>query len=133
MRLRNRIRCVVAVVATMLAAPLSAQGDVPAGALPRSVVDVRLLPPAAAGANAFGGGRLELHSAAVTTLAGTRRPWWLIPLASAGAGALLFEIVRGDECEQSDCIIYIPPPVQGAVLGLAVGTVIEVVLRASDR
>ena len=97
------------------------------------VVDARLLPPLAAGEPSES---RQLDSAFTTvgmTATRGRRPWWLIPIVSAGSGAVLFEVARGDECEQSDCTIYIPPPVQGAVLGLVVGTVVEVVLRASGR
>lgn len=62
-----------------------------------------------------------------------KRPWWLIPVIGAAAGAVVYEIARGDECENTDCIIYIPPPVQGAVLGLAAGSIVEIVLRVSER
>lgn len=97
------------------------------------VLPARLVPPAGALANRD----VEEPTAPLLpvgmTAARGGRPWWLIPVLATAGGALVYELVRGDECEDTDCIIYIPPPLAGAVLGLAVGTVIEVTLRLSSR
>jgi hypothetical protein len=129
-----RIGCVMVILAAARTTPAAAQDSRTARPETRlAVLDARLLPPAPGEANTSQTSHSDLSLAVGMTGARTRRPWWLLPLAAAGAGAVLFEVVRGDECEQADCTIYIPPPLQGAVLGLAVGTVIEVVLRASER
>jgi hypothetical protein len=128
----TRICCLIALAGAVLAAPARAQSGVPSRLEMRHPpVDVRLLVSTPVHTP---GSRLDrdLAPAGIGAVR-SRRPWWLIPLVAAGAGAVLYEVARGDECEQTDCTVYIPPPVQGAVLGLAVGTVIEVVLRVSDR
>lgn len=96
-------------------------------------LDARLIPPQRVFANHDG----EDPNSSVLLIGVTAeregRPWWLIPAITTAGGALLYELARGDECENTDCIIYIPPPVTGAVLGLVVGTVVEVSLRLSSR
>lgn len=131
----RRIAYVLGFAATAVASSTSAQTPRYGGEdAHRPVLDARLSPSVPVDPGDSHGTRLDSAFTSVgMTAARGRRPWWLIPLVSAGAGAVLFEAVRGDECEQTDCMIYVPPPVQGAVLGLVAGTIVEIVLRVSDR
>lgn len=138
MKWLNLTVCLLAFATLWNAVPAVAQDRATTGTavpLPSSegFLDARLIPPSEVSESDDNEGPNPSVLLIGLTAGRERRPWWLIPVIATAGGALVYELARGDECENTDCIIYIPPPVTGAVLGLTVGTVVEVGLRLSSR
>jgi hypothetical protein len=56
------------------------------------------------------------------------RPVWLLPAAGMVAGAVLYPMLVDGGCDDTDCMLYIPEPVTGAIIGLLGGILVEVSL-----
>ena len=61
------------------------------------------------------------------------RPVWLLPLAGLAAGAVIYPMLVDGGCEDTDCMLYIPEPVTGALIGLLGGIAVEVLLMAVEK
>jgi hypothetical protein len=60
------------------------------------------------------------------------RPVWLLPVAGMVAGAVLYPMLVDGGCEDRDCMLYIPEPVTGGIIGLLGGITLEVVLMIAE-
>jgi hypothetical protein len=56
------------------------------------------------------------------------RPVWLLPAAGMVVGAVLYPMLVDGGCDETDCMLYIPEPVTGAIIGLLGGILVEVSL-----
>jgi hypothetical protein len=59
------------------------------------------------------------------------RPVWLLPAVGLVAGAVLYPMLVDGGCDDTDCMLYIPEPVTGAIIGLLGGIAVEVLLMAT--
>jgi hypothetical protein len=109
-----------ALAALLAAAPAAAQSpsDLPA-ALRTRPLPAQLTPSA-------------VEPASVEFLARSGRPVWLLPAAGMVAGALLYPMVVDGGCDDRDCMLYIPEPFTGAIIGLLGGIALEVVLMVAE-
>ncbi|WP_420127791.1 hypothetical protein [Longimicrobium sp.] len=116
-----RLCALAAVAALLAAAPASAQApaDVPAAFRPRPL-PAELIPEAAV-------------SPPVELSVGSGRPVWLLPAVGLVAGAVLYPMLVDGGCDDRDCMLYVPEPVTGAIIGLLGGITVEVVLMAVDE
>jgi hypothetical protein len=71
-------------------------------------------------------------SPSVEFLMRSGRPVWLLPLAGLVAGAVFYPMVVDGGCDDTDCMLYIPEPVTGAIIGLLGGILVEVSLMIVD-
>ena len=61
------------------------------------------------------------------------RPVWLLPAAGMVAGAVLYPMLVDGGCDDTDCMLYIPEPVTGAIIGLLGGIAVEVILMVVEE
>jgi hypothetical protein len=114
----RRLSALAAVVACLAAAPAEAQAPAdPPPALRVQPLPAELTPPAAA-------------SPSVELTVRSGRPVWLLPAAGLVAGAVLYPMLVDGGCDDTDCMLYIPEPVTGAIIGLLGGIAVEVLLMA---
>jgi hypothetical protein len=120
-RRARRLSALAALAAVLLAAPAGAQtlADLPPALRPRPL-PAELTPLAAA-------------SPSVALAVRSGRPVWLLPLAGLVAGAVLYPMVVDGGCDDTDCMLYIPEPVTGAIIGLLGGIAVEVVLMVVEE
>ncbi|HYR07135.1 MAG TPA: hypothetical protein VEQ60_05190 [Longimicrobium sp.] len=121
MRRARRLSALAALAAALAAAPAGAQAgaDLPPALRPQPLPR-ELTPEAAASPSA----ELMVRSG---------RPVWLLPLAGLVAGAVLYPMVVDGGCDDTDCMLYIPEPVTGAIIGLLGGILVEVVLMVIEE
>jgi hypothetical protein len=114
----GRLSALAALAAALAAAPAGAQSlsDLPPALRPQPL-SVELTPEAAASPSV----ELGVHSG---------RPVWLLPLTGLVAGAVIYPMLVDGGCDDTDCMLYIPEPVTGAIIGLLAGITVEVVLMA---
>lgn len=116
-----RFSALAALAALLAAAPAAAQApaDLPA-AFHLRPLPVVLTPQAVA-----------LPAVEFPTLSG--RPVWLLPAVGLVAGAVLYPMLVDGGCDDRDCMLYIPEPFTGALIGLLGGIAVEAVLMAVDE
>lgn len=121
MRRARSLSSFAALAAALAAAPAAAQApaDLPPALRPRPL-PLELTPQAAA-------------SPSVELAVRSGRPVWLLPLAGLVAGAILYPMVVDGGCDDTDCMLYIPEPVSGALIGLLGGITVEVVLMVIEE
>jgi hypothetical protein len=118
-RRARRLSALAVLAAALIAVPSGAQtlADLPPALRPRPL-SAELTPQAAA-------------SPSVGLAVRSGRPVWLLPLAGLVAGAVLYPMVVDGGCDDRDCMLYIPEPVTGAIIGLLGGITVEVVLMVA--
>ncbi|HEX6369618.1 MAG TPA: hypothetical protein VF006_11930 [Longimicrobium sp.] len=118
MRRACRLSALAALAVTLAAAPGAAQAPAdPPPALRLQPLPAELTPEAPA-------------SPSVELRARSGRPVWLLPLAGLVAGAFLYPMLVDGGCDDTDCMLYIPEPVTGGIIGLLGGILVEVLLMA---
>jgi hypothetical protein len=60
------------------------------------------------------------------------RPVWLLPAVGMVAGAILYPMLVDGGCDDNDCMLYIPEPVTGGLVGLLGGITLEVILMIAE-
>jgi hypothetical protein len=121
------VRCVLRLAAFAALAAGLASAPAAAQALPDLPSPLRLQPLPA---------ELAPESAAtpsVELVARSGRPVWLLPLAGLAAGAVLYPMLVDGGCDDTDCMLYIPEPVTGALIGLLGGITVEVLLMIMEE
>jgi hypothetical protein len=120
MRGVRHLSALAALAAALAAAPAGAQtlADLPASLRPQPL-PAELMPEAAA-------------SPSVELSARSGRPVWLLPAAGMVAGAVLYPMLVDGGCDDNDCMLYIPEPFTGAIIGLLGGILGEVVLMVAE-
>jgi hypothetical protein len=115
----RRLSAVALLAACLAAAPAGAQAaaDLPSALRPQPL-PAELTPEAAAA------------QPSVDLSARSGRPVWLLPLTGLVAGAVLYPLLVDGGCDDTDCMLYIPEPVTGAIIGLLGGIAVEVLLMA---
>lgn len=116
MRRARRLSILAALAAALVAAPTEAQAP---PALRLQPLPPELTPEVAA-------------SPSVELNARSRRPVWLLPLTGMVAGAVLYPVLVDGGCEDRDCMLYIPEPATGALIGLLGGITLEVILMVVE-
>jgi hypothetical protein len=116
----RRLSALAVLAASLACAPAGAQtlSDLPPALRPRAL-------PAelTAGAFALPAVELSVHSG---------RPVWLLPLTGLVAGAVLYPMLVDGGCDDTDCMLYIPEPVTGAIIGLLGGITLEAFLTVLE-
>lgn len=120
MRRPPRLLILAVLAAALAATPTAAQTapDLPLALRPRPL-SAQLTPDAATAA----------PSVEFTMRSG--RPVWLLPAAGLVAGAILYPMLVDGGCDDTDCMLYIPEPVTGGIIGLLGGITLEVVLMVA--
>ncbi|HEU4884255.1 MAG TPA: hypothetical protein VFT45_18515 [Longimicrobium sp.] len=121
MRGARRFSALSVLAAALVAAPAGAQAleDLPPALRPRPL-PAELTPEAAAPPSV----ELSVRSG---------RPVWLLPAAGLVAGAVLYPMLVDGGCDDNDCMLYIPEPFTGALIGLLGGITAEVLLMVVEE
>lgn len=121
MRRVLRLAAFAALAAGLASAPAAAQAlpDLPSPLRPQPL-PAELTPESAA-------------TPSVELVARSGRPVWLLPLAGLVAGAVLYPMLVDGGCDDTDCMLYIPEPVTGALIGLLGGITLEVFLMVLEE
>lgn len=141
-RLAGRILSVV--LATLLPEMLVAQSDLREAEPARAsmLIRVHAISPSVPAPHFFGDDLragtevlFDPHDLLVTTpVTQRKRPWWLLPAIGSGAGAVGGSYLIYDVCvrQKEDCIFPVAPVVAGALVGAAVGGLVELVVRSTE-
>lgn len=116
----RRLSALAALAAALATAPAGAQAPADLSpALRPQPLPAELTPQAAALPSV----ELSVHSG---------RPFWLLPAGGLVAGAVLYPMLVDGGCDDNDCMLYIPEPVTGAIIGLLGGITAEVILMVVE-
>lgn len=120
MRRVHLVFLLTALWAALAAAPAAAQArfDVPPALRPQPL-PAELRPDVAT-------------TPSVELTARSGRPVWLLPATGMVAGAVLYPMLVDGGCDDNDCMLYIPEPVTGALIGLLGGITLEVILMIAE-
>jgi hypothetical protein len=116
----RRLSALAALAASLATVPAGAQAptDLPS-ALRSQPLPAELTPEAAA-----------LPSVELSVRSG--RPVWLLPAAGLVAGAVFYPMLVDGGCDDNDCMLFIPEPFTGALIGLLGGITAEVILMVVE-